>query len=548
MIGRLVRAAGLVAALSALASPARGEGPGTNEPALDVVHYDFAITLPDSGASFRAAATLTVWRRRPADTLALDLVGLAVDSVQVNGRRVEERRTADRLFVPLPRGRRDTLRVRVAYGGTPDDGLIIRQDSAGRWTYFGDNWPNRARHWLPTVDRPDAKATVSWRVSAPATETVVGNGTMTGERPVAPLVPGGAPRRVTRWREIHPISPYLMVIAAAPLVETKLGQTACGYGSSARCVPQMVYTAPEQANYMPGPFDAADSIVTFFARLIAPFPFEKLAHLQSSTRFGGMENATEIFYADEAFRRHTMNTELISHETAHQWFGDAVTERDWPELWLSEGFATYFQELWTRYSRGDSVFRAELARNRRRILGDERVATHPVIDTSEAAHLMALLDANSYQKGGWVLHMLRRELGDSAFFRGLRIYFHAHEYGNATSGDLERALERSSGRPLRAFFDQWLRRPGYPELTVHWTYDAAARAVHVDVAQGDRFGYFAVPLTVALTDAAGHVQRATIAVGASAQSSATIPVTLASPPTALAADPDVALLARITVR
>lgn len=262
--------------------------------ALDVLHYDFTITLPDSGASVRAVAGLTVRRSSPADTLPLDLIGLVVDSVQVNGRAVRFRRTADSVLVPLPAGGDDTLRVRVAYGGTPDDGLIIRRDSAGRWTYFGDNWPNRARHWLPTVDRPDDKATVSWTVSAPVGETVVGNGTKVSEVAAAPLSAGGAPRRVTRWNEVHPISTYLMVIAAAPLVETDLGATACGYGTSSRCVPQMVYTAPEQADYMPGPFAAADSIVTFFSRLIAPFPFEKLAHLQSSTRFGGMENATEI--------------------------------------------------------------------------------------------------------------------------------------------------------------------------------------------------------------------------------------------------------------
>jgi aminopeptidase N len=543
MIGRLMRAAGLCVAIAARARAQQASGGGP----LDVLHYDFAITLPDTGASFRGAATLTVRRGGAADALGLDLVGLGVDSVQVNGHAVQARRTPDRLFIPLPPGARDTLRVRVVYGGTPDDGLIIRQDSAGRWTYFGDNWPNRARHWLPTVDRPDDKATVSWRVSAPSGETVVANGTLVGQAPAAPLAPGGAARRVTQWNEVHPISTYLMVIAAAPLVETKLGETACGFGSSSRCVPQMVYTAPEQANYMPGPFAAADSIVTFFARLIAPFPFEKLAHLQSSTRFGGMENATEIFYADGAFRRHTMNTELIAHETAHQWFGDAVTERDWPELWLSEGFATYFQELWTRYSRGDGVFRSELALNRQRILADERVATRPVIDTSESGDLMALLDANSYQKGGWVLHMLRRELGDSAFFRGLRIYFHAHDYGNATSDDLRRALERSSGRSLGGFFDQWLRRPGYPELTVRWAYDSAAHVVRVHVTQDDRYGYFRVPLTVALQDAAGAVQRATIEVAAAAETSAAIPVTLAAPPTALIADPDVALLARLTV-
>ncbi len=515
--------------------------------ALDVLHYRFAITLPDSGKHVSGIATLIVARRSPADTLALNLVGLRVDSVRVNGRPSIGRRTADRLFVPLGPGMHDTLRVDVAYDGVPDDGLIIRRDSAGRWTYFGDNWPNRARHWLPTVDHPSDKATVSWWVSAPASETVIGNGTRTGQSVVRPLRPGGVPRRVTEWNEIRPISTYLMVIAAAPLVETPLGETACGYGSVSRCVPQMVYTAPGQANYMPGPFSAAPGIVTYFSQLIAPFPFERLAHVQSSTRFGGMENATEIFYSDEAFRRHTMNDGLISHETAHQWFGDAVTERDWPELWLSEGFATYFSALWAQHAHGDSVFRETMRDIRARVLRDERVATRPVIDTTET-NLMALLDANSYQKGGFVLHMLRRELGDSDFFRGLRIYFHAHEFGNATSADLRDALEQSSGRPLHWFFDQWLRRPGYPELTVNWSYDASAYAVRVTITQGNRFGYFRMPLTLELRDAQGQTQVATIDLDATAETTTTIPLRLLSTPTALVADPDVSLLARIQVK
>jgi aminopeptidase N len=516
------------------------------DPGLDVLHYDFALTLPDAGDRFSGTATITVARTGPADTLRLDLVGLGVGDVRVNGTAVTPRRTPDRVFVPLPAGTRDTLRVSVAYGGVPDDGLIIRQDTAGRWTYFGDNWPNRARHWLPTVDHPADKATVTWSVSAPASETVVGNGTMTGRSDVPPLTAGGAPRRVTGWNEIRPISTYLMVIAAAPLVETPLGNTACGFGSVVRCVPQMVYTAPEQADYMPGPFAEADSIVTFFSRLIAPYPFEKLAHLQSSTRFGGMENASEIFYFDGGFRRHTMNDGLISHETAHQWFGDAVTEADWPELWLSEGFATYFSALFTRHAHGDSAFRATMLDIRHRVLNDSRVARLPVIDTVEDS-LMELLDANSYQKGGFVLHMLRTQLGDSTFFRGLRIYFHAHEFANATSDDLRHALEEASGRDLKPFFDQWLRRPGYPILTVHWNYIPTAQSVRVTVDQSDRFGYFRAPLTVEFRDAAGRTQRATINVAPTAHTEVSIPVSLRGRPTALIADPDVTLLAKIEV-
>ena len=537
----------LGAAALLLAAPTLAAQRTRPNPALDVLHYAFALTLPDSGAHVSGVATIRVARRAPSDTLALNLVGLDVDSVLVNARRVDVARADDLVLLPLPPGARDTLTVRVAYGGVPDDGLIIRQDSAGRWTYFGDNWPNRARHWLPTVDHPSDKATVSWWVSAPASETVVANGTRVSEHVTSPLRPGGVPRRISEWNEIRPISTYLMVIAAAPLVETPLGETACGLGSVSRCVPQMVYTAPEQANYMPGPFTAAPGIVQFFSQLIAPFPFERLAHLQSSTRFGGMENATEIFYADEAFRRHTMNDGLISHETAHQWFGDAVTEADWPELWLSEGFATYFSALWAEHAHGDSAFRATMAGIRRRVLNDRRVAALPVIDTAET-NLMALLDANSYQKGGFVLHMLRRTLGDSAFFRGLRIYFHAHEFGNATSDDLRRALEQSSGQPLGWFFDQWLRRPGFPELTVRWTYDAAAHAARVTVEQGDRFGYYRAPLTLEFRDGAGHAQRATVPLDAAAETAVSVPLHLQGAPVAVDADPGVDLLARMTVQ
>ena len=174
---------------------------------------------------------------------------------------------------------------------------------------------------------------------------------------------------------------------------------------------------------MPGPFARAGEIVQLFGRLVGPFPYEKLAHLQSSTRFGGMENASEIFYSDGAFRRRTMNDGLIAHETAHQWFGDAVTEREWSHVWLSEGFATYFAALWTRAARGDSAFRAQMAGIRSTVLDDTMSVTQrPVIDTIETNYL-ALLNRNSYEKGGFVLHMLRAQVGERAFFDALRSYY-----------------------------------------------------------------------------------------------------------------------------
>src|SRR5262249_33743217 len=392
------------------------------------------------------------------------------------------------------RGTAPVYSVTVDYGGAVTDGLIARSDSAGRWTYFGDNWPNRARHWIPSIDHPSDKATVTWRVRAPSSKTVVANGTLVSTRPVRDA--SGADRTETVWRESRRIPVYLMVIAAAPLERFDLGETACGLADGQRCVPQSVYTAPEQAGMMPGPFARAGEIVQLFGRLVGPFPYEKLAHLQSSTRFGGMENASEIFYADGAFRRRTMNDELIAHETAHQWFGDAVTEREWAHLWLSEGFATYFAALWTRAARGDSAFRAQMTTVRQTVLGDSASVTkRPVIDTIETDYL-ALLNRNSYEKGGFVLHMLRAQVGERAFFDALRSYYLKHRHATAVTDDLRAEMERESKQNLGWFFDQWLRRPGFPEVTATWSYDAATREAVISVSQSGRFGLFQFPLTI----------------------------------------------------
>ncbi|TMG78834.1 MAG: M1 family metallopeptidase, partial [Betaproteobacteria bacterium] len=222
-------------------------------------------------------------------------------------------------------------------------------------------------------------ATVSWTVRAPTGRTVVANGSLVDTRTTGR---GRRARTVTRWRESRPIAPYLMVIGAGPLVKIDLGATACGLADLRRCVRQSVYVAPELRKTMPGSFARAGDIVRFFASRVGPFPYEKLAHLQSATRFGGMENATAIFYADAMFRRGGVGEGIIAHETAHQWFGDAVTEREWPHLWLSEGFATYFAALWTQHAHGDSAFRQNMAEIRSAILSDARsVPSHPVIDT-----------------------------------------------------------------------------------------------------------------------------------------------------------------------
>jgi aminopeptidase N len=529
-----------------IATPLLAQEPLQPQPyrrGIDVLDYAFTIDLPDTGSVIRGDAMITVRRTARVDTLVLDLLRLRVTRVTLDDRVRRFRRTDSTIMIPLPRGDSGHYRVRIVYSGRVTDGLIARRDSARRWTYFGDNWPDRARHWLPTVDHPSDKATVTWTVRGPATRTVVANGSRLERRTTGT---GRRARATTRWRESKPIATYLMVIAAAPLVRHDLGETACGVAELRRCVAQQVYVAPEQRRILPGSFSQAGEMVRYFGTLVAPFPYEKLAHIQSSTRFGGMENATAIFYSDAMFRRGGVDEGLIAHETAHQWFGDAVTQRDWPHLWLSEGFATYFAALWTQRVRGDSAFRSRLTAIRNSILEDTiAVPKRAVVDTASPT-LVALLNRNSYEKGGFVLHMLRSQLGDSVFFRAVRDYYTRFKHANALTSDLQAALERSSGRSLSGFFEQWLQRPGYPEIDVAWSVDTTARSLSLSVTQSGRFGLFEFPLRLALADSAGAIRR--VEIGIPAQDTTKVELPISAPVRRVDVDPDIQLLARVLLK
>jgi aminopeptidase N len=281
--------------------------------------------------------------------------------------------------------------------------------------------------------------------------------------------------------------------------------------------------------------------VAFFSTLVGPFPYEQLAHVASSTRFGGMENAGAIFYDERLFTPGSPGESLIAHETAHQWFGDAVTEREWPHVWLSEGFATYFAALWTEHAHGDSAFLDDMRRIRSRTLTSPITGEKAVIDTT-LDDLAKVLNTNVYEKAGFTLHLLRREIGDSAFFRGIRSYYAAHRHGNALTADLERAFERSSGRPLGWFFDQWMRRPGYAEVNASWSWNAKARRLSVTVQQGGRFAPYRLSLAVDVITASGAVKRLRLTVPAQRTSTITVPITLTANPRAVTFDGDVSLL------
>ena len=535
------------AAVAPAAAQAVGSRTGGSRVGIDVLHYEFRVDFPnrDVPDTIRFVATTTAHRTSSTSALALDLsVALHVDSVRVNRTRVEYARPGDSVRVALPPGMNDTVQVAVFYHGFPTDGLITRPDSALGWTAFGDNFPNRARQWLATVDHPSDKALVDWIVRAPATHRVIANGELVEETPE----PGPRASRMVRthWRSARPLYTAVMVIGVAPFAVQALGTGSCSRRGVASCPSQSVWTSPAQRAaladaQLPGGFACAGDMVSLFERLVGQFPYEKLAHVASATRYGGMENAAAIFYAEDLFRPGSPSESLIAHETAHQWFGDAVTVRTWPHIWLSEGFATYFAALWAEQAHGDSAFRRVLTDMRGTVLKSTIAWDRPVVD--EALDDVArVLNSNVYQKAGFVLHMLRREVGDSTFFRGVRSYYAAHRDGNATTSDVQREFERAAGRSLEWFFAQWMRRPGYAELETSWRWDARTQRVLLTVRQGARVAPYRLLLAVGVTDASGVLRHTRVRVPAAATSTITVPIVLPRAPQAVILDADGALL------
>lgn len=516
-------------------------------PAIDVLSYGFQLVLPDTGFAI-AAQAVVVFRRAPGspDTLALDLVGLTVDSVgsHGDGRAAAYARRSYaydglRLRIALPSRESDAPEnVSVFYHGTPQDGLIIRTDARGRRSAFGDNWPERARDWLPTVDSPADKAEVLWLVSAPRDWRVVANGRLARQ--------GRSPDGRSWWayEEHRPVPTYTMVIGAAPFAVSRRRPVV----SAGDTIPIEVWAYPEDSAWADSvPFRRVTEIVETLQRLVGPFPYEKLAHVESATRYGGMENSAAIFYAEQEYVARRMGEGVVRHETAHQWFGDAVTERDFHDLWLSEGFATYLDLVVGAVLDGDSVLTRGMREEARRYMSAREV-DRPVIDPS-VIRLTELLDANSYNKGAWVLHMLRGQLGDSTFWRGIREYYLRYRDSSAASADFQRVMERTSGRALDWFFTQWLRQPGYPELDVAWRAERAGRVtLEVRQIQPDAWGRYAIPAVPVEFRRDGRVVGRRIFDLRPQAASQVVSVALDGAPDAVVVDPDGTILMTARVR
>ncbi|MEZ4696237.1 MAG: M1 family metallopeptidase [Rhodothermales bacterium] len=527
----------LTAALTIVLPPRETGDPYTPDSRVDVVHYVFDVTLSDESDVIVGSAELTVRvLSNDVDQLKLDLVGsngdsgMSVQSVELDSRPAQFRHADDVLAVDLPSQSEGLHNIRINYSGKPADGLIIASNRHGDRTFFGDNWPNRARFWLPTVDHPSDKATVEFLVTAPAHYQVVASGELVERTDLS------GERRRTHTATRVPLPTKVMVIGAAQFAVDVAGEV------GPTRVESWVFPQ-DRENGFRGYARAVDAL-RFFVERIGEFPYSKLANVQSKTRYGGMENAGNIFYSESSVSPRGTSESLLAHEIAHQWFGDSVTEADWHHIWLSEGFATYMANLFTEYAHGPQALSDALALQRDAVIQYARSnPDSPVLDTT-IVNLNDLLSTNSYQKGGWVLHMLRREIGDDHFWQSIRTYYARYRDGNALTDDFESTVSDVTRRDMSWFFDQWIRRPGQPIIQAAWRYDEAGKQLVINIEQKQNDPPFAVSLEGAVETDDGTSVPFTVSL---AERSSEHRIDLKAAPQSVRLDPNVNLLAAIEI-
>lgn len=429
-------------------------------PRADILHYRFSVSISDTSNLICGKAQISLKALGILDSLGFDLVniqpdgrGMIVDTVLYNDEICNWIHRDDRIIITqaVPAGKGSDISVTIVYHGIPADGLIISNNKFGSRTFFSDHWPDRARNYLPCIDHPYEKATVEFIITAPERYGVVANGYLVEES----TLEGNT--RLTHWKEDVPLPTKVMAFGAAEFATQLSGE------DNGIKVWSWVFRENRKEGF--NDYSGAVKPLAFYSRMIGQYPFEKLANVQSKTIYGGMENAGCIFYAENSVTGRGEEESLLAHEIAHQWFGNSVTEDDWYHVWLSEGFATYHTSLYLGETYGPGLLGESMKSARDRVLDFYLKSGRPVVDTTVTS-LMKLLNTNSYQKGAWVLHMLRNEIGDDMFRRGIRLFYERYRNDNVVTGDLKDVMEEVSRKDLDSFFLQWLYIAGQPELKI----------------------------------------------------------------------------------
>ncbi|MCE7992695.1 MAG: M1 family metallopeptidase [Roseivirga sp.] len=474
--------------------------PYSKNPNIDALNYRFEFQLSDETDKIQGKATVDVrFKIDGIERLRLDLIkasgtlegkGMTVTKVVSDGKSVSFIHENDALIISLPAAsvKNQRSQFTITYSGIPATGLKIGPNKHGDRTFFSDNWPNKGRNWLPTIDHPYDKATCEFVVTAPSHYQVVSNGLKIEETDLA------SGMRLTYWKQSVPIAPWLYVLGVARFAIQHVGDF------QGKAIQTWVYPQDRDAGF----YDFSEptkQVLEFYSDYVGPFSYEKLANIQSNSVGGGMEAASAILYGDNSVvgDRNVRWRNVVIHEIAHQWFGNAITEYDWDDVWLSEGFATYFTLLFIEHQYGRDEFLQGLRSSKTRVDNFQTKNPDYIIVHNNLKDMSKVTTGQTYQKGSWILHMLRGVVGTDIFWKGIQNYYAKYQDSNATTADFRREMEEVSGMDLSTFFEQWLNKGGMLKYSGNWKYNSRTKEVTINLDQVQTDGsFFEMPLQVGI--------------------------------------------------
>lgn len=477
---------------------------------FDAQHYIVRVSF-DSAKKKVFGDTTVVLKPLNANfkTIELDAVDLDFESVSLEpvGTSLKFRTSDGKVIVTLDRDYSpgETIAIRLKYSAVPSKGVyfIDSETAEKRVEHSNQIWtqgePDEARHWFPSFDFPSDKATTEEYITAEKSETVIGNGELIGKEETA----GG--KQIWHYKMSVPHSTYLVsfVIGEYARIDDKY-----------KDIPLSFYTYPGKEQTARKAFGSTKDMIAVFEKATGiAFPYNKYDQtVVAKFKYGGMENITattmadsEIFFADFDFGKAVVD-DLVSHELAHSWFGDLVTCRNWAELWLNEGFATYMEAIYLEQTQGRAAYLRKIQNDADEFLADDATTKRRYgLYNLRAGEVDKLFDVSAvtYSKGSVVLHMLREQVGTEVFWRAVNNYLNKHKFANVETSDLRAAMEKESGRDLGWFFDQWIYHSGAPRLTVTSNYSARTKLLKITVNQTQKAdavvpAAFQLPITFAI--------------------------------------------------
>ena len=438
---------------------------------------------------------LSIMTLQDADTIELDAAELQVEKISAAG-RFDFRNLDDKIIVKLDRTLKEgsKIEIYISYTAKPRKGFYF----VGPDKYYPDKYQEawtqgettEARYWFPCIDHPQVKFSSEISVIVPIGFTAISNGKLLN-------VEKQNEKQKYRWYETNPHPAYLTSVVVGKYTEIKDGKNL------------YYYVPPEKKQDAVRSFEHTSEIVRFFEEYLGTnYPYEKYSQVTvQDFVYGGMENSScttltlDTLHDEKAHIDFTSDY-LISHELAHQWFGDLVTCSDWQHIWLNEGFATYCEALYWEASRGKDEFQYYVLQTADDYLEEAKTRyTRPIV-TKVYKHPDDLFDRHTYEKGGCVLHMMRHLVGDKYFRRSLKTYLQRFAKGNAETDDLRKVFELETSKSLQHFFDQWIFREGHPELIIDFHHDNHNAEIKVKQLQpGEPFEF---PLELEMSFANSH--------------------------------------------